>query len=143
MPEPTIAKQRCRVLAAFALLLLAVVLQPAYFIARSYFETFARLFAFVPALSFVLVILSAALAVWVEQTAENDLIKRCARQQIWIFVILAILGILSAAQASASLGIQNPWLLGLLNLSAVAAIIASLAVGGVLFVRAIGSLPKQ
>ena len=143
MPEPTIAKQRCRVLTAFALLLLAVALQPAYFVARSYFETFARLFAFVPALSFVLVILSAMIAVWVEQTAGDESIKRCARQQIWIFVILTILGILSAAQASASLGIQNRCLLGLLNFSAVAAVAASLAVGGGLFFRAITSLPKQ
>ena len=143
MSKPIIAQQRTRALTAFALLLFAVALQPVYFLASGYSETFARLFAFVPAVCFVLVMLSAVLAVWVEQTAKKDEIRHCARQQIWIFVILVILGIVSAAQTSAWLGIQNRLLLGLLNFSAIAAIFVALAVGVVLFFRAIRYLPRD
>jgi len=142
MPKATIAEQRSRVLTAFALLLSALALQPAYLVVSGYWEAFARWFAFVPGLCFALVMSSTVLAVWVEQTTKNDDIRACARKQIWIFVILVVLGILSAAQASAWLGIQNRWLLGLLDFSAVSAIVAGLVIGGAIFLQAIRSLPK-
>ena len=142
MSRSIIAEQRCRVLTAFALTLSALALQPLYLVVSGYWEAFARWCAFVPGLCFALVMFSTVLAVWVEQTTKNDDIQACARKQIWIFVILVVLGILSAAQASAWLGIQNRWLLGLLDFSAVSAIVAGLVIGGAIFLQAIRSLPK-
>jgi hypothetical protein len=143
MPELNIPRQRQLMLAAYAILLLSLILQPLYFMAGSYSSQLKELFYFIPALCFGLVVLSATFSVVVEQKTDNATIRNCALHQIRIVLFLVIVGIFSAIQTSSWWRIDSKSFAFLVNLTVVPAVSLLILLVTIEFWQATRKLPKS
>src|SRR5262245_29279467 len=100
MFDMTPSRQRRILLAAHYILLVALVLQPLYLLLTFVSKSLADTLLIVPAACFLLVFVSAILSVIVEQTTQLKEVRDCAARHIWLLLVLVLIGVVSATQAS-------------------------------------------
>jgi hypothetical protein len=128
--------QRNLILGAYVLLFFALIGQAFYFVVGIYSVDAGSLLYFVPALCFGLVVVSVIVSIWLEQRTTKAKIRESASSLIKIVLVLVILGIFSAVQASSWWRIDSKAFAQLVNFAIVPAIGALLILVIARFLRA-------
>jgi len=115
--------QRRLITGAYVSLFFALTGQASYFVASFYLADWANRLYFVPALCFGLVIVSTIISVLIEQLAADAEIGKSASSLIKILLVLVILGIFSAVQASSWWRIESKVFAQIVNVVTVSIIV--------------------